>query len=188
MRKTNILKLMLTLFSVIGLAGALRAGDITGAIGVPTPGHAVVYVEKVPGTFHPTGHALMDQKDKLFLPYVLPVVEGTTVEFHNSDNLQHNVFGVGSDEFNLGSYGQGASKGYAFNKLGEVDILCNIHTEMAGFILVLQNPYFAQPDAGGHYRIANVPPGQYTLKAWYEGKSKKQAVTVPAHGEVAANF
>lgn len=187
MKPLHILRLISAPLLTLSVAASLRAGDINGTIGVPTPGHAVVYLDKVPGTFQP-GHAEMDQKNKVFIPYVLPVVQGTTVEFRNSDNLQHNVFGVGADEFNLGSYGLGATKGYTFKGLGEVDILCNIHTEMAGYILVLQNPYFALPDASGKFRIRNVPPGQYVLKAWYEGKTKKQAVEVPPKGAVSASF
>ncbi len=174
---------------VVILVGArgLRAGDIVGTISVPRPDHAVVFVESVPGTFH-GNHAKMDQLNKVFIPYVLPIVQGGTVEFHNSENLQHNVFGVGADEFNLGTYNQGMSRPYTFNKPGEVDVLCNVHPEMQAFILVLQNPYFAQPESNGQYRIANLPPGEYVLKAWYQGKSKKQTVKVPASGSVSANF
>lgn len=168
-------------------AGQLRAGDIVGALSVPKPDQAVVYVEKVPGTFH-GGNAKMDQHSKLFIPYVLPVVQGTAVEFHNSDSLQHNVFGVGADKFNLGSYTQGMARSYTFNKLGEVAILCNIHPEMEAYILVLQNPYFAQLDASGNFRIANLPPGDYVVKAWYHSKTKQQNVKVPATGKVTVNF
>ncbi len=169
------------------LAVALNAGDITGALSVARPDHAVVYVEKAPGAF-PGGHAAMDQKNKVFLPFVLPIVQGTTVDFHNSDNLQHNVFGVGADDFNLGTYGMGATKGAKFQNAGEVDILCNVHPEMAGYILVLQNPYFAKPDGGGKFRIGKVPPGDYILRFWYEGQTKKQNVKVPASGDVSASF
>lgn len=165
----------------------LRAGDIMGTVSLAQPDHAVVYVEKVPGTF-PAGHAEMNQKSKVFIPYVLPVVQGATVDFHNSDNLQHNVFGVGANEFNLGSYGMGATRGTKFDKLGEVDILCNIHTEMAAYILVLQNPYFARPDSSGKFYIANVPAGDYVLRLWYEGNTKKQNVKVAGKGDVSASF
>ena len=165
----------------------LKAGDIEGTVSAPKPDHVVVYVEKVPGTFH-GNNAAMDQKRKVFIPYVLPVLQGTTVEFHNSDNLQHNVFGVGSNEFNLGTYGLGATKGTTFNKLGQVAILCNVHPEMEAYVLVLQNPYFAQPDSSSKFRIQNVPEGDYVLKAWYEGKAKKQNVKVPAKGDVSADF
>lgn len=187
MRKINGWGFFAGLIVLLVPAAGLNAGDIVGTLSVAHPEHAVVYVEKAPGTF-PGGHAAMDQKNKVFIPYVLPVVQGTTVEFHNSDSLQHNVFGVGADEFNLGTYGMGASKGAKFDRSGEVDILCNVHPEMAGYILVLQNPYFARPGGHGEFRIANVPPGDYVLRLWYEGQMKKQTVKVPAGGNVSASF
>ncbi|MDD5542190.1 MAG: hypothetical protein PHX83_03380 [Acidobacteriia bacterium] len=165
----------------------LRAGDIVGALAVPKPDHAVVYIEKVPGTFH-GGNAKMDQRSKVFVPYVLPVVAGATVEFHNSDNLQHNVLGVGADKFNLGSYSQGMARSNTFNKLGEIAILCNIHPEMGAYILVLQNPYFSLLDGGGKFHIADVPPGDYVIKAWYQDKTKQQNVKVPAKGNITISF
>ena len=181
----------LGLWAILGVlilpVGRLTAGDIVGALAVPKPEHAVVYVEKVPGTFHGAS-AKMDQHAKVFIPYVLPVVQGTSVEFHNSDSLQHNVFGVGADKFNLGSYTQGMARSYAFNKLGEVPILCNIHPEMEAYILVLQNPYFTRLDGSGKFRIADVPPGEYVVKAWYQGKTKQQNVKVPATGSVTVSF
>jgi plastocyanin len=187
MRTIKVWPLLAAYTSLLVPSAWLNAADIVGTMSVPRPDHAVVYLEKVPGTF-PGGHAEMDQKSKVFIPYVLPIVQGSTVNFHNSDNLQHNVFGVGADDFNLGTYGMGASKETKFDKQGEVDILCNVHPEMAGYILVLQNPYFAQPDGSGKFRIAKVPPGDYVLKAWYEGKTKKQNVKVLAKGDVSVSF
>lgn len=178
----------LAILAVLALpAGRLRAGDIVGALAVPKPDQAVVYVEKAPGTF-PGGNAKMDQRGKVFIPYLLPIVQGTAVEFHNSDSLQHNVFGVGADKFNLGTYTQGMARSYTFNKLGEVAILCNVHPEMEAYILVLQNSFFAQLDGSGKFRIAGVPPGDYVVKAWYHGKTKQQNVKVPATGSVTVNF
>ncbi len=165
----------------------VKAGDIIGTLAVAKPDQAVVYVEKVPGTFHGE-RVKMDQQNKVFIPYVLPVVQGTTVEFHNSDELQHNVFGVGAAEFNLGNWTKGITREQTFNKLGEVTILCNVHPEMEAYVLVLQNPYFAQLDGSGKFRIANVPPGEYVVKAWYRGKTKKQTVKVPATGSVTVSF
>lgn len=179
---------LLAVLVVLSLpAGRLRAGDIVGALAVPRPDQAVVYVERAPGTFH-GGNAKMDQHGKVFIPYVLPVVQGTAVEFHNSDNLQHNVFGVGADKFNLGTYTQGMARSYTFNKLGEVAVLCNVHPEMEAYILVLQNPFFTQLDGSGKFRIAGVPPGDYAVTAWYHGKTKHQNVKVPATGSVTVNF
>lgn len=165
----------------------LKAGDLVGRIGVAKPDQAVVYVETVPGTFL-GDRAKMDQRNKEFTPYVLPIVQGTTVEFHNSDDLRHNVFGVGADEFNLGGWTKGVSREHTFNKPGEVAILCDVHPEMEAYVLVLQNPYFAQPDSSGNFRIANVPPGEYVVKAWYRGKTKKHTVRVLATGSVTIAF
>ncbi|MBI4478787.1 MAG: hypothetical protein HY651_02090 [Acidobacteria bacterium] len=178
----------LGLFLVLFLLTAwLSAGDITGTMAVAKPVQALVYVEKAPGTFK-SDRAEMDQQSKLFIPYALPVLQGTTVVFKNSDSLQHNVFGVGAEEFNLGNWTQGVTREHTFNKTGDVTVLCNVHPEMEGHILVLQNSYFAQPDGTGKYRISGVPPGDYVVKGWYRGKTKTQKVQVLAAGTVRANF
>jgi plastocyanin len=187
MIKINAKQLLVTLAALLGLATWTMAGDIVGKLGVAKPDHAVVYVETVPGTFN-GGRAKMDQMNKVFIPYVLPVLKGTTVEFHNNDNMQHNVFGVGAENFDLGNWTKGIVHEHMFSKVGDVTILCNVHHEMEGHILVLQNSYFARLDSGGAFRIANVPPGTYVVKAWYAGKIRKQTVIVPATGSVNVAF
>ena len=179
--------LLVALAAILLPVAGSTGSEIIGTIAVAQPDRAVVYLETVPGTF-PGGRAKMDQRNKIFTPFVLPVVKGTTVEFVNSDELQHNVFGVGAEEFNLGNWSKGIMREHAFNKLGEVAILCNVHPEMEAYILVLQNPYFAQPDSSGKFRIGNVPPGEYVIKAWYRSKTKKQTVKVPASGSVNVTF
>jgi plastocyanin len=173
--------------ALIGEAPWLRAGDVVGTVTVPKADQVVVYVETVAGTFA-AEHATMDQRKIVFVPYVLPVVKGSTVEFRNGDSLAHNVFGVGADEFNLGAFNKGGVREHTFNKLGEVSILCNIHPEMEAHVLVLQNPYFARLDSNGKFQIASVPPGDYVIKAWYAGKTKKQSVKVPATGSATVTF
>jgi plastocyanin len=180
--KQQVWRSLLAIVSV-GVGPGLFASDIEGTVTAPSPSEVVVYVEKAPGTFKGE-RAVIDQQNKVFTPYVLPVLVGTTVEFRNGDNLQHNVFGVGADEFNLGNWTKGIVRQQTFSKPGDVSILCNVHPEMEAHVLVLQNPYFARPDKSGTFRISNVPPGQYVLRAWYRGKTKKQNVTVPASGSV----
>ena len=187
MDKAKVAPLLSALMLLLFASMKIKAGDIEGVVGVAQPDHAVVYVEKAPGTFHGE-HAKMDQQNKVFLPFVLAVVQGTTVEFNNSDELTHNVFGVGDDEFNLGNWTKGIRREHTFNKLGEVDILCNVHPEMEAYILVLQNPYFTHPDGSGRFRIVGVPPGEYFVKAWYRSKTKKVNVKVPAKGSVTVTF
>jgi plastocyanin len=187
MRKIKRALSLVIVVAWVGYAPWLKAGDVVGAVAVAKPDQMVVYVETVAGTFAP-GRATMDQVKKTFVPYVLPVVKGTTVEFHNGDNLSHNAFGIGADEFNLGTFGLGGMREHIFNKPGEVSILCNVHPEMEAHILVLQNPYFARPDSNGKFQIASVPPGDYVIKAWYAGKTKKQSVKVPATGSATVTF
>ncbi len=165
----------------------LWAGEITGKVAVPKPDQVVVYIDNVPGTY-PTTHVDMNQQHNAFAPFVLPVVQGSTVEFRNSDSLQHNVMGVGSEKFNLGTFNQGAVRDHTFGSMGDVTLLCNIHPEMEAHVLVLQNPYFTRLDSAGEYHLAKVPAGDYVIKAWYNGKVRKQNVTVPSSGSVNVNF
>ena len=187
MRKSTTTTILLITAALLLPTQTLLAGDIVGTLNVRNPSQVIVYVEKVPGKFNPK-KVIMDQKEKIFLPFVLPVIQGSTVEFHNNDNLKHNVFGVGGDEFDLGDWTRGHVRTYTFNKAGEVAILCNVHPEMEAYILVLQNPYYAKPDESGNFNIENVPQGEYVVKAWYRGKTKKVKVSVPGAGSATAGF
>ena len=152
----------------------------------------VIYVEKAPGEFiPPEKHPVMDQIELIFVPYVLPIVIGTTVDFHNSDDVLNNIFtpSWAGYKFNLGTYPKGVVRPFTFNRLGEVALLCNIHPDMEGYILVLQNPYFAIPDKQGRYEIKNVPPGIYDLKMWYKRKvSPSYTVTVEKGKDAIVDF
>jgi plastocyanin len=174
-------------FAVVSCSGWLWAGEVMGKVAVAKPEQAIVFIETVPGNF-PATHVKMDQEKKVFTPFVLPVVQGSTVEFHNNDNLAHNVLGVGGDEFNLGSFSKGMVREHTFTKPGYVSLLCNIHPEMEAYVLVLQNPYFARLNGNGEFHLANVPPGDYVIKAWYDRKVRKQSVKVPASGSVTVDF
>src|SRR4029079_18714624 len=123
-----------------------------------------------------------------FLPHVLPIVAGTTVEWPNNDDIFHNVFSMSeANPFDLGLYKNPDVKRVPFNKAGRVDVFCSIHANMNCVVDVLENPWFAVADAGGKYAITNVPPGTYKLKAWHERlPSQTQEITVPAEGEVKA--
>ncbi len=178
---------LLTVGILLVPARCLLAGDIVGTVKVSKPLQMIVYLEKVRGKFEPQ-RVIMDQKKMVFIPYVLPVVKGSTVEFHNGDKMYHGVFGVGAEEFDLGNYSQGISRSHTFNKTGEVAILCEQHPEMEAYILVLENPFFVSPDASGNFTIQNVPEGQYILKAWYRGKTLRLPVAVSNANSVVAGF
>ena len=177
---------------VLTLATGALAGTITGTV---SPGKSsVVYVDAVAGkTFPaPTAKPLMDQKGLVFNPHLLVVQVGTTVEFQNSDNVQHNVFwpsisGNKKLTHNLGTWPKGEKKAFKFDDPGVVPLLCNVHPEMAGYIIVSPTPYFAETDASGNYKIENVPDGKYNVVAWHEG-SKPQTKSVDVAGTGKADF
>jgi hypothetical protein len=109
------------------------------------------------------------QKNKQFLPHVVAITMGTTVEFPNRDPFFHDVFSIYHGKpFDLGLYESGASRKVAFTKPGVSYIFCNIHPEMSAVIVALQTPYFAQTKADGKFEITNLPPGRYKLEVWHE--------------------
>lgn len=180
---------LLTLLLVLIFGASALAGTITGTV---SPGKAsVVYVDAIAGkTFPPpSAKPLMDQKGLVFSPHVLVVQQGTTVEFQNSDNVQHNVFwpsisGNKKDGHNLGTWPKGEKRPFTFSTPGVVPLLCNVHPEMSGYIVVSPTPYFAETDASGSYKIENVPDGKYNVVAWHEGaKQATKAVDVAGTGK-----
>jgi plastocyanin len=173
-------------------AGGTISGTVTVA-GASSSADAVVYIEQVPGAQAPPKPAVMDQRKMQFLPHVLPVVSGTAVKFLNSDPTPHNVFSPDNEKYNLGTWPQGQTKDYTFDKCKTVPCvytqLCRVHPEMEGYIVVLQNPYFAVTGKDGKYEITDVPPGTYRLGVWHEkGKAAAQAVTVDAAKPAVVNF
>ena len=149
-------------------------GTITGSVKIKgTPQPAVVYVETTPGAVAPpSAHARVDQQKMAFIPYLLPVVVGTTVDFLNHDSVNHNVFSPDGESYNLGTWPKGETRSYTFKKPGVYTQLCSIHPEMEGFVVVLSNPLFATTDKAGNFKIANVPDGHYVLKV-FSKKLKK---------------
>ena len=134
---------------------------------------SVVYLESAPSLAFPDvepQRATMDQRNEMFVPHVLAITVGTTVDFPNNDHVYHNVFSLrGPKPFDLGRYAAGRSRSVRFDRPGIVRVFCEIHSHMSAFILVFNHPYFAVTGADGRYQIGRVPPGRYTLVAWNEG-------------------
>ena len=171
------------------------AGEITGTVstkGVRDSRDVVVYLKNVPGEFlPPVEHLRVDQKNLEFIPHILPVVVGTTVDFLNSDDVMHNVFTPDKnyDRFNLGSWPKGEIRRYTFEaECADVCapvMLCNVHPEMEGYVVVLENPYFAVTDKKGSFSIKDVPAGEYEIALWHNKlKGKGSTVTVPESSSV----
>ena len=147
-----------------------------GGVVSTDPPTAVVYLEGsvARATATGTGTAQMAQKDLGFVTPLLPVIVGTKVEFPNLDDTYHNIFSYSDTKrFDLGRYrpDERPIPSEVFDKPGLVTLHCDIHEHMRGLILVLATPYFTQSDTGGRYRLAGLPPGRYTLKAWVSSKT-----------------
>ncbi len=173
------------------LAEASRANEIKGKVsvqGIKTAENIVVYVDVIPDkkSDAPKDHVVIDQRKMSFLPHVVAVQQGTTVEFLNSDPVGHNVYwpsvsGNKKLSHNLGTWPKGEKKPFQFNDLGTASLLCNVHPEMSGYVIVVPTPYFAVTDKDGNLEIKNIPAGKYTLKTWSEdGKPTTLAVDVSA--------
>lgn len=167
---------------------AIPAATIEGRVGNRPDGRpdrlgSVVWVEDIPGEFPaPKAHAILGQKNMRFIPRILTILVGTTVDFPNSDPLLHNVFSISpAKQFNLGLYPRGRVPTILFDKPGIVAILCNVHPEMSAHIIVLKNPFFAAPGPEGHFIIRNVPSGSRLVRCWSEdGRTQERRVTLVA--------
>lgn len=181
------------IFAIAALALAATQVCLAGSVkGKVTPGKSVVYLEGATPAAPSDKTVVIDQKGLLFQPHVTVIQAGTTVEFLNSDQVQHNVFwpSISGDKkkgHNMGTWPQGQKKSFKFTEPGVVSLLCNVHPEMAGYIIVTPDSHFAETGADGSFTIANVPDGQYTVTAWHEGK-KLQSKKITVSGDTTADF
>jgi plastocyanin len=186
--KHNLLALA---FLIVISAVAASAGTLEGKV---SSGNSVVYVDAMPGkTFPaPAKDVVVSQRGLAFVPHITVVQVGTTVEFQNDDSVQHNVFwpSVGGNKkegHNMGTWPKGDKRPYKFDHPGVVPLLCNVHPEMSGYLIVSPTPYFAQTDTAGNFKIENVPDGKYTVTAWHEG-SKPQSKSIEVAGAGKVDF
>lgn len=131
--------------------------------------NVVVYLKDAPARPQPPVHVEIRQRDESFLPRVVAVPVGSTVDFPNDDPIYHNVFSLSSAKnFNLGRYPKGKSKSVTFDKPGLVRVFCDIHSHMSATVLVFNHPWFAVPDDHGQFTLPEVPPGDREITAWHE--------------------
>jgi plastocyanin len=173
----------MTAITLALVLAAQQAVDVSGAVKVSSgreAGLAAVWLDGDEKA-KPLTNAKIDQHHRMFDPHVLVVTQGTTVAFPNNDTVTHNVFVEFNpkSKFDLHSYPRGVTKYVKFDKLGLVVLLCNMHSEMGAFIMVVDTPYYTVADPKGKFSIQNVKPGKYKLHAWHEsGQVYEQDVTV----------
>ncbi|MBW2273989.1 MAG: hypothetical protein JRG96_12010 [Deltaproteobacteria bacterium] len=133
----------------------------------------------------------LDQRERRFVPDLLPVVVGQTVEFPNHDSIYHNVFSVSSvQSFDLGQYkGDDPPRQVRFERAGLVPVYCNIHPEMLSYVVVLENEAFALSEPDGSFVIPDVPPGDWVAHAWIPGAQRtSQPVHIVPGGNAELQF
>jgi plastocyanin len=152
--------------------------DVTGVVlggGDVGPAGAVVWLKRLDGRtpqVAPTSGRFITQRKKTFLPHVLAIPKGSTVEFRNEDAIYHNAFSLDKpNDFDAGIRAKGNTYSRTFAEPGPVEILCNIHASMNAFVVVVDSPYFTKTSPSGTFSIAKVPPGQYELSVWHETAS-----------------
>ena len=177
------------LFGALLAASLAQAGELKGKLSAPglkSVENIAVYIDAIPGKKFdsPVEHATVDQRNQTFTPHTMVILRGTTVDFLNSDHVAHNVYwpsinGNKALRHSLTIVSPGHKKSFQFDNLGTAQLLCNLHVEMLGYIVVVPTPYFALTGNDGTFTIKDVPPGTYTLKTWSEdGKPTTQAVTL----------
>ena len=172
----------------LGAQGATVQVNVLDTAGKPVP-DAVVFLESPEASrqVRPLAGAEMAQDKKQFVPGVLVVPLGTEVHFPNQDSVRHHVYSFSpAKKFELKLYTGTPANPVLFDRPGVVALGCNIHDQMVGWILVVPTPHYARSAApAGRAQIDNVPPGQYTLRAWHArlpvgAPAHEQALTVPA--------
>ena len=115
---------------------------------------------------------------KRFAPRVLPVPVGSSVALPNRDKIVHNAFSPSKpNNFDTGLYQRGDGKSVTFTDPGVVRVYCNVHYNMVGYVLVLDTPYYTQPDQSGKFELRDLPVGPGTLTIWHE-RSKPLSIRV----------
>ena len=166
-------------------------GTVTGTVtGVDSGGaaSAVVWLRRLDGpnpAVAPAQGRFITQRDKSFLPHVLAVPVGTTVEFRNEDRIYHNVFSLNKpNDFDAGIRAAGTTYTRTFSAPGPVEILCNIHSTMSAYVVVVDTPLYARTRGSGTFTIHGVVPGRYELSVWHESASSiaHKKIVVPPGG------
>ena len=164
------------LAAVVTLAPPATAATLTGTVqlmeqGKPSAevaGAIVYFVPEGGAKPAPPATAEIMTRNRRFLPRTIAISPGSTVRFPNDDAIAHNVFSVSpGNRFDLGRYGKGAGRAQRLDAPGVVRVFCNVHRDMAAFVLVLETPFVAQPAADGRFVIEGIPSGAGVLHVWH---------------------
>lgn len=163
------------------LIAALNAANVTGEVELTNSSDAavkhknysgvVIWLEPADRSASPVAPKTVKilQQDKHFVPHVVAIPVGGTVDLPNNDPFWHNAFSNAAPEpFDIGLYPPFTSRSHTFRHAGIVRVFCNIHSTMSAIIAVLPTAYYVVTPATGKFTIANVAPGDYDLHIFYE--------------------
>jgi plastocyanin len=123
----------------------------------------------------PSAQDTVTQTAAGFEPRILPVVVGMKVRFRNEDQIYHSPFSVSpARSFDLEPQGPGESHSVTFDKVGVVNVYCELHSTENCFIIVVPDERFTRPNSRGEFSFTLLAAGDYTVTAWH-----------PIHGETA---
>jgi len=143
----------------------------------------VVFIQNPPIPAQlPVTRARIVQENETFIPRVVAITRGSTVDFPNGDPFFHDVFSLSrSATFDLGSYPKGQTKSHIFRRAGLVKVYCHIHSHMTASIMVFDHPFFTIPKPDGTFSLDGIPEGAYRISAWHERIGEQsQAVRIDA--------
>ena len=146
--------------------------------------NVVVFVRRPQAAPPAPTHVEIRQLNEEFVPHLVAVTTGSTVDFPNDDLVFHNVFSLSSAAtFDLGRYPQRKSKARTFPKTGIVKVFCHLHSHMSAIVRVFDHPYFARVGEDGRFTIVGLEPGRHEVVAWHERVGEAKASVVVAAGE-----
>ena len=157
-------------FAAPALGAATLTVDVRNARGAPVQDAVVYAMRDGRDTGGPPARrtAVMDQKNRMFVPHVLPVQTGTAVEFPNSDDIRHQVYSFSeAKKFQLPLYSGTPANPIVFDKPGIVILGCNIHDRMSAYIVVVDTPHFAATAGDGRVTLSNLSAGRYVVHVWH---------------------
>lgn len=186
-----VLSLLLLAAARPGAAATTLLVEVRGADGAAVRDAVVYAVPRAKKPPPPSRHAVLDQKNRMFVPHILPIQTGTAVTFPNSDSVQHQVYSFSpAKRFQLPLYAGTPATPVVFDKPGVVVVGCNIHDQMSAYLVVVDTPYFAQT-ADGRAALPGLPEGTYDVRVWYAGMRKEptaQAISLGTDEERTLTF
>ncbi|MFL6515634.1 MAG: methylamine utilization protein [Chthoniobacterales bacterium] len=157
------------IFGLFGVCQQSSAGSLSVAVknaNGAAVSDAVVYAEGA-NSGSAKRQAIIDQRDKQFVPYVTAVQVGTSILFPNKDNIRHHVYSFSSaKKFELPLYAGVPADPVVFDKVGFVTLGCNIHDWMIAYVAVLPTPYFQVTGSEGRALLKDLPAGHYKIEVW----------------------